>query len=413
MRPKIHLWIEEPIETEQTLTVQARIESSLKREENHHLLWYRLPREYRSDITTQADPFVIGTLFMAMHEASDLIVHGEVSPSLLRNLEEFQSAWALWLPETYTKIDIIADRERDGKKIDEERAIVAFSGGVDASFTLWRHRTNHCGRLRRNIEAGIFVHGFDVPLKRVSAYEVALKNASKMVNSLGSKLIPISTNLKRDLGDKLRWNWDDYHAVAIISCMMILKGRYNIGLVGSSYPYNELVLPWGSNPVTDHLLSCTDFQIIHDGADTPRLEKINQMATWSEAMEYLRVCWEGSHKDRNCCCCEKCTRTILGFRVMGKGLPKCFEQDVSDEQILNLTSLTPGQIQDLNEVYVLAEKNSISEPWVKALQKCIRKNSREGKIIKRLKKMPTIRRWFYNSPIIQRVYHHWQKRSYR
>lgn len=408
MTQKIHLWMEEIIETDQTLTIQTNIEHP-KKKSDHLSLWYRLPCKYRSDITTQADPFVVGTLFMAMRESADLVVHGQVSPSLLRNLEEFQSAWVLWLPEKYTKIDIIADSERESPQVEEEHTITAFSGGIDAAFTLWRHKMNRCGRLRRNIEASVIIHGVDIPLQAAETHKIALEGASKMAESLDTKLIPIAINIRTVL-DELGHHpadYADYHAAVILSCMMILKKRYNVGLIGSGSPYNDLVLPWGSNPITDRLLSCDDFQIIHDGAAFHRREKVKQLANWSEAMKYLRVCHETSPKDRNCCCCEKCVRTILTFRVMGLGLPECFKQDVSDKQILNLR-LRPSRVDYMAQIYEIAKANSISESWVKALRKCIIRNSREAKIIKKLKQLPVIRRFFYRSPILQYIYHRWQ-----
>ncbi|NET10990.1 MAG: SH3 domain-containing protein, partial [Symploca sp. SIO2B6] len=39
-------------------------------------------------------------------------------------------------------------------------------------------------------------------------------------------------------------------------------------------PYQSLKLPWGTNPITDGLLSSKTFQSIHDGAAFTRLEKI-------------------------------------------------------------------------------------------------------------------------------------------
>ena len=44
---------------------------------------------------------------------TDLHVHAGVSPSLLRNLEEFQAAWACWRPGHYARIGISADAERE------------------------------------------------------------------------------------------------------------------------------------------------------------------------------------------------------------------------------------------------------------------------------------------------------------
>jgi hypothetical protein len=135
-------------------------------------------------------------------------------------------------------------------------------------------------------------------------------------------------------------------------------------------------MPWGSNPVTDHLLSSKTFQIIHDGAAFSRLQKVQQIANWPEALRGLRVCWQGQQKDRNCGRCEKCIRTILNFRVLGLGLPECFEQDVTNREILSLKGLNTLQINELEQILIASKSASISESWVVALSKCIQQNRR-------------------------------------
>ena len=101
-----------------------------------------------------------------MRESLDLIVHGEVSPSLLSNIDEFQEAWMCWLPARYSKIEIYADMEKEQSKADFNAAIVTFSGGADSCFTAWRHKKGTYGRLKQDIDAGLMIHGFDIPLEQ-------------------------------------------------------------------------------------------------------------------------------------------------------------------------------------------------------------------------------------------------------
>jgi hypothetical protein len=153
---------------------------------------------------------------------------------------------------------------------------------------------------------------------------------------------------------------------------MLHENNFSIGLIASSFPYHRLVLPWGSNPVTDGLLSSDAFKIVHDGASFTRIDKVNEIANWPEALRYLRVCWQGEQKDRNCGRCEKCIRTILNFRVLGFGLPSCFEQDVSDQQILALKGLDSVAIAFFSDILSAAKAASIRKPWVYALKKCLK-----------------------------------------
>jgi hypothetical protein len=284
-----------------------------------------------------------------MRTPADLVVHGALSPSLLRNLEEYQTAWANWYPGIYSHIEIQADSEKEQPQASSGSVVSGFSGGLDSSFTVFRHRLQNLGRARQNLTAAVFVHGFDISLSRLEAYQRAALNAQVMLDSLDVEMIPMAMNLKQ-LGD----NWDHSHAAALASCLMLLQGGFSAGLIASSYPYSNLEMGWASNPVTDWLLSSASFQIIHDGAGFNRFEKIRAISEWPAALQHLRVCMRGAERDKNCCRCRKCVRTILYFRFVGCGLPPCFEQDASDFQVLITKYPNQSGITILREILAAA-----------------------------------------------------------
>ncbi len=388
-----HLWIENLRESDGTVVARAVIENP---KGERIPLWYRVPAGHLSAITKGPDPFVLGTLFKAMRESTDLTVHGDVSPTLMQNLEEFQEAWACWRPKVYSKIEISADQEREQPlSSNSDAALMSFSGGVDSAFTAFRHRTGRGGRLTRNLQAGIMVHGFDIPLEQISIFERAAQRSAKMLSSLGMTLIPVVTNI-REIGG----NWEDVHGAAVASCLTLFQGGYSTGLMASTEPYTNLVLPWGSNPLTDRLMSSHAFRIVHDGAAFSRCDKIREIAHWPEALQYLRVCWQGDRKDRNCGRCEKCIRTILNFRAVGLGLPECFAEDVSDSQILRVNGLNPVQLAYFEEILATAKAAPISESWVAALEQCVRqnraqqdaRNAPESRVRQTIKRIPGARK---------------------
>jgi len=379
MTSSTHVWLEGRSSVENEICVSAMIESPQSKPVR---LWYRFPVETASLLTESGDPFVLGTLFLAMRAGTDLVIHGQVSPSLLKNLEEYQALWACWQPSRYRRVGISCDLEReDTRLVASKQAVVAFSGGVDSCFTVWRHRTNSCGRLKRKVSAGLMVHGFDIPLEKKKIFDRAAARSALLLESLNVGLIPMASNF-RSLGDY----WGDAHGAAVASCLMMLQGGYDEGLIGSTWTY-DTAIPWGSSPVGDWMLSNQMFQNIHDGAAFSRADKLQTIASWPEAQRYLRVCWAGRENDRNCCHCEKCIRTILNFRALGLGLPKCFERDVSDQQIANLAGLQAGALNELKRVLILARQKGLKDSWVDALEKCVRKNQRalDGWTLKRVR----------------------------
>jgi len=390
MTEKTHLWPENIVETDGQIIVGAVVENQNQQRTN---LWYRLGAEQRGLLTKTSDPFVVGMVFNAMRKSTDLFVHGQVSASLLRNLEEFQAVWNCWLPERYTEIEINADVEQQQPRANRsENAVMAFSGGIDSCFTAWRHYNGSCGRLRRNLKAAVMIHGFDIPLEEKNVFDRAAGKSKKMLEPLGITFIPVATNF-RDLGD----HWGDAHVAGLVSCLMLLQEGYGIGLIASSVTYNNISMssPWGSNPVTDWMLSNDSFEIISDGSAFTRAEKIRAISNWPQALKYLRVCWQGEQKDRNCCRCEKCIRNILNFRILGLGLPGCFEQDVTDSQITAIKGLNTQLLFIYKKMLSDAKAAGIRDSWVTAFQNCIKQNenilSRRRSLWQRIRKTVALR----------------------
>lgn len=375
---ELNLWPESFKEENGKTTISATIERPTGRLK----LWFQVPSEYQDLLTTNCDPFVVGVIFIAMAEKSDLVVHGEVSPSLMRNLEEFQSAWSCWRPEQYGEIDIRAEVEKEiAVQPEENSAVVAFSGGVDSTFSVFRHAKGLAWkRPRCFLKSGVLIHGFDIPLEQEEVFQRVRRSAEAVLASVGLNGIPVSTNFRC-----LPTDWEDSHGSGLAAALMIFQKAYRAGIIGSTEPYNALELPWGSNPITDTMLSGNNFEIIHDGAAYGRIEKVRMLVHWPEGVEKLRVCWQGNQLDRNCGRCEKCIRTILNFRVIGAGLPACFDRDVTDQDILGLTKLNKVQQGELSRIVAYAQNNRISGSWVKALEKTL-KRSPNGSICEILKR---------------------------
>ena len=382
---KIHLW-QEPIKYNQdTLTTSITIELP----DGQRLpLWYQLPIKYQDQIPSHCNSFVLAALFLAMDYPAELVVHCGVDRYLLENLIEFQIAWQAWQPR-YQLIDITVDQEITQKITQKtpslenhpqnylqnqetsKPAVMAFSGGVDSCFTLGRHTKFDIGRQRQDLQAGVMIHGFDIPLNQPEVFAKALARSQIILDSVGVELIPMATNFR-----ELNQDWEDVHGAAIVSCLMLLENIYPLGLIASGPSYKSLVFPQGSNPLTDRYLSSSSFSVIHDGAGSTRLEKIQAISDWQEVREHLRVCWQGAELDKNCCKCEKCIRSILSFRAVGAGLPSCFPLDVTPQQI-NILQVPQAQLEvDFGPVLNMAKARGIEQPWVKSLESCIRRHER-------------------------------------
>ncbi|MGW6914488.1 hypothetical protein ACWGB8_11800 [Kitasatospora sp. NPDC054939] len=341
-------------------------------------LWYRFPERFADRVTDTLDPFVIAALFASIRRGEDLHAAGPVSATLLDNLEEFQAAWAQWRPGRYAPIRVTADREvPDREGPDDRSAIQTFSGGVDSAFTTVRHARRTAGRSALNLTGAVMVHGFDIPLADTEAYDSLQRRSTPLLATVGVDLIPVATNF-RELWHSDLADWEDAFGTGMVSVLTLFSGWYRHGLIASSEPYGSLLLPWGSNPMTDWMLSGGRLRVHHDAGGVDRSDKVAGLSVaWPEGADNLRVCWQGEHKDRNCGRCEKCIRTILNFRVAGRPLPKAFGQDVTDEQIRSLRGLSEAHINPLRQILATAREKGVKEDWTAALEEAVRANEDE------------------------------------
>src|SRR5262249_18787022 len=125
----MHLWPQEPKREAGFVTYSVVIECGGT---DSQRLWYRVPEEYESFVLSSCDPFVIGLIFMAMERKNPVHVHGQVSPTLLENLAEFQMIWQRWRPNKYSLVQLTADVECEQPRAHQSgKAVCAFTGGID------------------------------------------------------------------------------------------------------------------------------------------------------------------------------------------------------------------------------------------------------------------------------------------
>lgn len=322
-------------------------------------LWYRVRLPEGWTLTDSSDPFVLVPLHGAMRLGLPLHVEGDVSPSLLANLEEYQAIFWGWHPTRFKQVEIVPERERE-RPTAAEGAVFAFSGGVDSCFTAFTHATGRAGRQTRGLRAGVMAQGFDIPIEQPELFGGAFAKAEAMLASLGLPLIPMATNVRR-----VEHAWDDTMSAAIASCLTLLQCEARAGLIAAEFAYH-VVPPLGAHPLTDPLLSSDSFRIVHDGAGSTRPEKIETIAAWPEALADLRVCWAGKQLDRNCGRCSKCVRTVLAFRAVGLPLPPSFEQDPTNRQVRAIGRLDHVEQRSQRALLETIDERRVSGSWVRA-----------------------------------------------
>jgi len=329
-------------------------------------LWYEIPKEIdiswrREDV----EPYLIAILLQAMYEERGVVAKGSVSAELLSNLTEFCDFWNNCLPELFKKIDVVCESIESEEGVRPvNKAIAAFSGGLDATFLVWRHIKKKAGYRTQPLSCCAMIHGFDIPLSNDEFFNMSFSIAKKTLETVALPLIPIRTNIRQ----VIQIDWLYSHTSTLVSSLQFLKSKFDLTLIASTQPYNELVIPWGSFPLTDHLLSSNCFKVMHDGAGYSRPEKAQCIAEWTDGIANLRVCGYTEYiRSLNCKRCEKCLKTMADFAVNGLPIPKSLNGNLNtlNKHIKYLTLRTPSEETEWMHLLRVAKENKIRASWVK------------------------------------------------
>jgi hypothetical protein len=330
-------------------------------------LIYRMVGKDMPEQPRAMDGFAFAVILNAMKQGKPLHIHGAMSRVAMYNLEELQQAWSVWRPELYHHIDITADSIIDRAPPATNKAMLAFSGGLDSTFSALRHRLKLAGTGSYDVRSVLMVQGFDIGRDNDDFFKKAVDRAQKFLDILSLDMRLISTTSVNPLFQ----DWEDSHGAELACCLHQYSDEFAYGLIGSTKPYNGLVLPYGSNPATDHLLSGSGFSIFHDGSGFSRTAKAAVVAKYDFAMSQLRVCYEGKLQYRNCGQCEKCMRTYLNFLAVGVDQPLCFDAPPSLSEVAAIKTRSHAQVAELESIVEYARKRNVKAQWLDDLQKSI------------------------------------------
>lgn len=289
-------------------------------------------------VAAAGDVQLAAGLFAAMRRGEDLRIIDPVSARLLAQSDRLQQVLCAWdtallrpgrTERRFRRIAVAAPADDGvyGAVGDDDmsgRGVAAFfTGGVDSFFTAVRHRGE--------LDALVFVHGFDVPLADRglrAAVSARLRSAAMMI---GVPLLEVVTDLRK-VSSRNGLSWSEAHGGALAAVGHALAARFRRFYIPATATYGNLY-PLGSHPVLDPLWSSDRVEFIHDGAHATRADKMRILAEEPAARKHLRVCFVNRDDAYNCGSCEKCVRTAATAQVALGRSP--FE---------TLPEVTPGRV---------------------------------------------------------------------
>lgn len=314
------------------------------------------------------DGFIFAVIFAAMKAGENLHTELPISCTGLKNLNYFIEAWNNLLPNQYKKIRITTSNEvKNYIPQPNKEVISAFSGGVDACFTLIRHNEKDWGESSFNIKNVLCVQGFDVPTDKYKEYDLLMNRVSPIFKQYNCQNFKVWTDIREKSGQ----DWEMSFSSQLAACIHLFSEHFNQALIGSSEPYSDFFVPWGSTPATDYLLSSDAMTLNHDGAGYSRTEKVERISKNSFAQDLVKVCWQGGFEE-NCGKCEKCYRTRMNFIAVGVSDPKCFHTPINLDAFKKIQYRSNASIVELESILSYAERKGIQQKWVETLRSKIK-----------------------------------------
>ncbi len=351
-------------DTETQCRTQALIEAAAAR--------YEISYEVKgSAIADDANAWLAASLFPAMKLGETLRLEGLLDNQLLQGASRLQDIFHVWYPDL-RKVSIesrLSDSSKKERPIATHAVGCFFSGGVDSFYSILKHK--------EEITHLLFIHGFDIRLDDQKIYQASLKAVHEVAEALGKEVIEIRTNL-RDFGDRyVKWG-EHYFGAALASTALLLSCQLKKVYLPSSHTYEHLH-PWGSHPLLDPLWSTETMEIVHDGCEASRIEKIAQIASYDMVRKSLRVCWLNWDRAYNCGRCEKCLRTMTSLRALGVSDMPTFNRALDLSLVSRLDGSNPTTRIFIQENLKAAEEsNDVS--LAKALRKAL--NGRYSRIVR-------------------------------
>ncbi|MCF8055245.1 MAG: hypothetical protein K9K37_01225 [Desulfocapsa sp.] len=324
------------------------------------VIWFETDLD---EINISAEPFLPVALAPAMRRGWQLIVDGALSSQLMKGAEQIQQILNEWYPSFEMVPLSCSDPYLPAASGSNGQSVAAFfSGGVDSFYTLQSHLDE--------IDQLIFVHGFDIPLKKNVISAQAAHSVRTLADRLGLKLVEVKTNLREFGQGRVSWA-DAYFGAALAAVALLLAPRFKRIYLPASVSVEELQ-PMGSHPDMDNHWSNSEMELIHDGVEATRFRKVQAISHWVPVSEHLRVCYLNNNGRTNCGHCQKCLWTMMMLRAVGclDGV-STFQSELDLQELQLYVPVTSYQVSRFKEALAALKKRNADPLFAEILHKML------------------------------------------
>lgn len=292
------------------------------------LLWFALDSQYADWFATDVyDAFLVEAIYMAMYYGEDIEIDGYVSKRLYKNLTEYMMPFIKSVKTDFKLVNIRVKGFKEAEKKGKNIIGTGFSGGVD-SFSTIICRYEHEQDPEYKINCLFFFNLGQYPGKTakeryINAVE-HYKNSKRFSDEVGLPFVFLDSNMF----DYYLPEWEyDAGTLCRISAILALQRAITKYYIAGSYHYLQQ-----NTSETKHLddigdsfiyylVSPAKTEIILDGGQLYRSDKVVQLSNYKPATRHLNVCVNPDldlSREKNCSICHKCLRTLIDLESLEK-----------------------------------------------------------------------------------------------
>lgn len=274
------------------------------------------------------DPFVLVPVYLGMHYKQDVHIDGSISPRLYHNMQHY-------LMNIFDRFSDHTSPVRFTVKgfdtVEQVGSLIGtgISCGIDSSVTIYDNFINETDPNFRINSLFFFNSGTHGNFEDEASHKrfrdrAALNQAS--AEELGLPMYLLNSNFHaftHKVGERKMGYLSFY------SCMLSLQRYIKRYYSSSNFSYDEIARFSKQSRNFDmaeyaesfmlHLISTENLELVIDGCQYTRKEKLERISDWGYAQRHLNVCTSTKTDDaHNCSHCRKCAGALLTLEAMGK-----------------------------------------------------------------------------------------------
>lgn len=334
-------------------------------------------------------PFVCSVLPIIWITNASLVI-SRLDFAFYKSIFDFKKGYQEMFPETVFGGKIIVKSVEKNYYANTDKSAMFYSGGLDSMQTFISHL--------KEKPILLAIWGSDIEYNNIEGWNLVYTGVKETAKKfcLNSAVIHSSFRefdneglLNKFFSNQLKDDWwhGVKHGISLLGHVAPYAWIHQINnmYIAATNCYADGKVRCASNPIIDNYVRFASCRVVHDGFEYNRQEKVHNLVKFcNEKHDYvhLHVCWQ-SQSGTNCCCCEKCYRTIAELIVEGEN-PENYGFEITKKSMKQMRTF----IIDNKAKYSQNLKNHWK--YTSQIAKQNKKNIKKNKYYKEIK-------WIINS----------------